>query len=404
MKILIISQVFWPDNVSVSQHLTDLAVELSHRKHKVKVISSIYQYENPKVRYKNIQYLNDVAIIRLWTKNFSKASRVGRFLNFMTFNIMLAINLLKIKPFEYDCIIGLTAPPMVSVIGALIGKIKKIKFFYWTMDLQPELSISCGYIKEKSLVAKMLIFLGKLVFDNSRKIIALDKYMEKHIKNRLRKTTNMDVVPVWPVVSKVFRGERLANPFRIKNNFGDKTVIMYSGNHSVVHPLETLLNCAYSLRNNENFLFVFIGGGIRKKEVTLFINKHQLKNIIQLPFQDRSTIHLSLSSADIQVVIMGENQVGFTHPNKIYGAMFLGKPILYIGPRPSHITDILEKCPGNIRVNHGESEKLKNELIYFLNNDEQEWAKTGQANKSFADRYLAPQHLLERMVHSIESA
>jgi len=179
---------------------------------------------------------------------------------------------------------------------------------------------------------------------------------------------------------------------------------MYSGNHSVVHPLETLLNCAYSLRNNENFLFVFIGGGIRKKEVTLFINKHQLKNIIQLPFQDRSTIHLSLSSADIQVVIMGENQVGFTHPNKIYGAMFLGKPILYIGPRPSHITDILEKCPGNIRVNHGESEKLKNELIYFLNNDEQEWAKTGQANKSFADRYLAPQHLLERMVHSIESA
>jgi colanic acid biosynthesis glycosyl transferase WcaI len=53
---------------------------------------------------------------------------------------------------------------------------------------------------------------------------------------------------------------------------------------------------------------------------------------MQLAYQDRSKLHLSLGASDLQVVILGDNQVGYTHPNKIYGAMFIGKPILYIGP------------------------------------------------------------------------
>jgi hypothetical protein len=61
--------------------------------------------------------------------------------------------------------------------------------------------------------------------------------------------------------------------FRIENNFGDKIVIMYSGNHAYVHPLDTILHVALKLQDNSNFLFVFVGGGVRKKDVTEFKNK-----------------------------------------------------------------------------------------------------------------------------------
>ena len=177
---------------------------------------------------------------------------------------------------------------------------------------------------------------------------------------------------------------------------------MYSGNHSLVHPLETLLNCAYNLRTENDFLFVFIGDGVRKSDVTKFKKKYGLKNIIQLPYQDRSIIHLSLGSADLQVVIMGENQVGFTHPNKIYGALFLEKPIVYIGPKPSHIDDIFEFCPGNISVNHGESEQLAKELLKFHSMDESKHHKIGRSNKAYAERNLSSNILLDKMVKSIE--
>ena len=108
---------------------------------------------------------------------------------------------------------------------------------------------------------------------------------------------------------------------------------MYSGNHSYVHPLDTLLESAKILKDNSKFLFVFIGEGVRKKDVSNFIKKNKLNNILQLPFQPRSNIHISLSSADIQVVIMGNNLVGYTHPNKIYGGLYIGRTILYIGPK-----------------------------------------------------------------------
>lgn len=52
MKILAISQAYWPDTASISQHLTDLSVELSRKGHDVSIITSCNDYENPNIKYK----------------------------------------------------------------------------------------------------------------------------------------------------------------------------------------------------------------------------------------------------------------------------------------------------------------------------------------------------------------
>ena len=44
MKVLLITQVFYPDTVSVSQHLTDLAKKLVEDGHDVTVYTSCYPY------------------------------------------------------------------------------------------------------------------------------------------------------------------------------------------------------------------------------------------------------------------------------------------------------------------------------------------------------------------------
>ena len=198
-------------------------------------------------------------------------------------------------------------------------------------------------------------------------------------------------------------GPRLANTFRQKMSFGEKTVIMYSGNMAVVHPLDTLLEAAVALRNDERFLFVFIGGGVRKKDVLDFQRDHGLKNIVLLPLQPREEIHISLGSADLQVVIHGDGCTGYTHPNKVYGAMFLGKPILYIGPEPSHISDILEQCPGNISVRHGAARELAEKIKLFASSGEAEWARVGERNRQFVCEHFSRVSLTNRLIMEIES-
>ena len=328
MKILLITQVFYPDTVSVSQHLTDLAEKLVEDGHEVAVYTSCYPYEEKTHHYIKSEDYRGVKIERLWQTSFGKRSTLARLLDFFTFYFSISIKLLFVKPKKFDVFVGTTVPPLLSFVGVILSKLKGIKFYYWVMDLQPELSISSGLINKDSISAKFFTKIGNYVIRNSAGIISLDRFMTQYLCSRGAKRDSVKTIAVWPVMEETYTGSRMSNPFRIENNFGDRVVVMYSGNHAYVHQLDTLLDAALILKENPRFLFVFVGGGVRKKDVIEFKIKHNLENIVQLPFQPRENIHNSLGSSDIQVVILGNGQVGYTHPNKVYGAMYIGKPIL----------------------------------------------------------------------------
>jgi hypothetical protein len=53
---------------------------------------------------------------------------------------------------------------------------------------------------------------------------------------------------------------------------------------------------------------------------------------------------------------MGPEVVGIVHPCKIYGAMAVGRPILFFGPLESHAGAIVEPRGIGWRVEHGDVE------------------------------------------------
>ena len=122
-----------------------------------------------------------------------------------------------------------------------------------------------------------------------------------------------------------------------------------------------------------------------------------------MPYQPRKNIHISLGSSDIQVVSLGEGCIGYTNPNKIYGSMFVCKPILYLGPNDSHISEILDQCPGNISVRHGQTNLLVESLISFAEKSDQDKSLIGHNNKVFANKFFRPEKLIKKMITSIES-
>lgn len=401
MKYLIITQVFYPDTVSVSQHLSDLAFELANQGNEVTVFTSIFPYEEKSTKYSLNECIRGVEIFRLSQTSFGKKNTLFRIIDFLTFYLSSSFKLISLKKNEYDIIIGTTVPPLLSFIGVLIAKWKGSKFVYWVMDLQPELSISSGLIKANSLPAKFFTRLGNYIIKNSNHIISLDRFMTEYIISRGALKSNISTIPVWPVLDEVYTGGRLTNPFRVENKFGDRIVIMYSGNHAFVHPLNTLLEAALKLRFDKRFLFVFVGSGVRKKDVTDFKKLHNLNNILQLPFQPREKIHLSLGSSDLQVVILGEGQVGYTHPNKIYGALYIGKPVVYIGPQESHISDIISTIKGNISVEHGQIEALVQKLLDFTENSENVINEISFKNQKYAHENLHPDILKQNIIDTI---
>lgn len=401
MKVLIITQVFFPDTVSVSQHLTDLALKLVEEGHDVTVFSSCYPYEEKSQRYLSIEYFNGIKVVRLWQSAFGKGTIVARLLDFFTYYISISIKLVFLNRNQFDLMIGSTSPPLLSVFGLLISKFKGKKFYYWVMDLQPELSITSGLIKSGSVTAKVFTVLGNYVIRKADRIISLDRFMTDYLCSRGANRSMIKTIPVWPVLEKTYTGLRLKNPYRLENSFGDRVVIMYSGNHAFVHELDTLLQAALILKDKAKYIFVFIGGGVRKKEVTEFKLKHKLLNIMQLPFEPRDNIHNSLGSSDIQVVILGNGQVGYTHPNKVYGAIYIGKPIIYIGPPKSHVSDILHNLKGNISVQHGESNILADKIEALFSKSWDDINRIGEKNSLYAIENFHPEVLKQKMLDSI---
>ena len=84
-----------------------------------------------------------------------------------------------------------------------------------------------------------------------------------------------------------------------------------------------------------------------------------------LPYQPLAQLSASLSAADAQVIIMGDAMLGIVHPCKIYNVLSVAAPVIYIGPRPSHVSEILEDPNVHhpwIGVQHGEAEALANQI------------------------------------------
>jgi hypothetical protein len=178
---------------------------------------------------------------------------------------------------------------------------------------------------------------------HAEKIIVLDRFMEQRVLDKGVSKAKLVVIPPWSHNDLVSYDPSGRLAFRSQHGLVDKFVVMYSGNHSPCHSLDTLLEAARKLENDPAISFCFVGGGSEYDKVKAYAQQHNLRNILCLPYQPLSLLAKSLSAADIHVVVMGNYFTGIVHPCKIYNIVQIGTPVLYIGPPDSHVTDILSR-------------------------------------------------------------
>jgi putative colanic acid biosynthesis glycosyltransferase WcaI len=348
LKILLLNQCFYPDVVSTAQHLTDLATALVSRGHQVTVIASDRGYDDPAVRFKRHERWNGIEIIRIPSLSFGKNGKWRRAFNFGSFLLVCSLRLLTLRGF--DLTIALTSPPLISFLAALFVKIEGGKFCFWVMDLNPDEAIAAGWLDEKSLTSRLLQRMLRYSVRVATTTLVLDRFMKERVVAKGVDAERITIVPPWSHDDAVEYSEAGREAFRQQHGLSDKFVVMYSGNHSPCHPLDTLLSAARKLEIRSEIVFCFVGGGSEHVKV----RESGLSNVKCLPYQPLDELSNSLSAADLHVVVMGEKFAGIVHPCKVYNILAVGSPVLYIGPEPSHVTDIASQHGTFFRARHGE--------------------------------------------------
>lgn len=364
MKFLLLNQTFYPDVASSGQHLADLASALAGRGHEVTVITSRRAYDDPQTLFVGHETWHGVKIHRIKSTGFGKAAKWRRLVDSASFIALCALRLPWFV--RHDVVIALTSPPFISLAGLSLARLHESCFFYWVMDLNPDEAIAAGWLKSESCTSRILHWLSRLSLLGADRVIALDHAMFKRIAVKGVPTERIVVLPPWSHDNQVRFDAEGRHRFRQRHGLAGRFVVMYSGNHSVCHPLETLVAAAHRLAEDPRFIFCFVGGGteFRKIQAQLAATKPSpAPNILCIPYQPLSGLSESLSAADAQVVVMGDAMVGLVHPCKIYNLLRIGFPILYIGPVPGPIAQIVAETPNSVCLTHGDVDGLARQIL-----------------------------------------
>lgn len=319
MRILLLNQFFWPDSAATSQLLTDLARGLAENGHEVYAIAADGGYapdaagEAPPVR-----------IVRVKALPFVRG-KLGRVLSYGSFYLGAAIEGLRLP--RPDLVLTLTTPPLISLLGTLLQRLRGSRHFIWEMDMYPDVAIDLGTFRAGGLLDRVVGALADFSRQRADGIIALGECMRHRLIGRGIDAAKISVAENWADGSAI---QPLPRPGR--SNDARDLVVLYSGNLGLAHDLDTVTGAMLELREDDRVRFVFAGSGGRRAELEQFVTEHAIRSVEMRPYAPRASLSESLAVGDVGLVTQRDATCGSVVPSKVYGLLAAGRPIVFVGP------------------------------------------------------------------------
>jgi glycosyltransferase involved in cell wall biosynthesis len=162
-------------------------------------------------------------------------------------------------------------------------------------------------------------------------IVVLSGAMRRHLIAEGIAEDKFFVIPNWSDGATVSPLAAEDNPLRGSWSLRDKFVIGYSGNLGRVHDGQTFLDAAALLESDPAMVFLFIGGGAKRKEIEDRVRRSGVANVQFKPYQAQGILNQSLALPDVHLVSLRPGFEDLVYPSKIAGASAAGRPIIFVG-------------------------------------------------------------------------
>jgi Glycosyltransferase len=382
-KFLLISQIFYPDQVSTANLFTGLCSLLIEENIEVEVWSAHPSYTNFKRQPKRILY-KGVNIIYLPSTNFDKSTIAGRSVNIITFIISASLKLLFSK--EKTPVWALTNPPFLGILLSQICSLKKRKFIYILLDIFPEGLVRLRKVSGQNTFIKLWQRLFVLTLKKSEVIIVIGRDTEQFVVNICQECKDrIEYIPHWQDDNLIFPVDFDKNNFVIERGLKESFVVQYSGNIGIWNEVRTMGRAVK--KNIENVFFIFVGGGIRKPELLSEFEIKDQKNVLMLPFQDNIDFNNIMAVSHVHLVTLQQGLEGMAVPCKIYGILAAGRPVIALVPEHSEIAYLVREENCGLVVDPDDLDGLINAISFLKDNDDirRQMGKNGR--KAFEKKY-----------------
>jgi len=385
-RLIFVNRYYRPDQSATSQLLTDLAQSLAARGCEVHVVCSRQLYEDPDVRLEPFEVLCLVQVHRVATTRFGRGRLIGRAIDYASFYASSAIALMRLVR-RADVLIPKTDPPLLSILAALIARMKGAALVNWQQDVFPEIASHLGSNPLPGWLDRLLRRARDASLRAARMNVVVGHRMQEYFAAQKIPAAQLCVIDNWAdpeaIVAKPASASALGARLRLAGRF----VVGYSGNLGRAHEYQTLLSAAEILRGDPSFAFLMIGGGAKMQALREAVAQRGLEHFLFLGYQAREELSDSLAAADVHLASLLPELEGLLVPSKLYGVLAAGRPLVFIGDEDGEIARILHQYGCGIVVGVGAGDTLAAALRRLQANPEECAAMGARARSALVEHY-----------------
>ncbi len=329
MKILIVSQYFWPENFKIN----DLALDLVNRGYDVEVLTGKPNYPQGKF-YAGYSFFshsrdvyNGIKINRVPLCTRRNGTGLQLAFNFISFAFFSCLYILFHRK-KYDISLTYAISPITQVYAALLHKkIHKSKTFLWVQDLWPESVTSASKLDNKVII-KLLSKMVKHIYNSSDRILVQSKSFISSITERGIDEKKIDYIPNW--AEDLFIDNTAINKNRYKYLIPNGFIIMFAGNIGEAQDFESIIKAAEKTKYRTDIKWIILGDGRKREWVEDKIKHLNLQDTVKLlgryPLEDMPDFFIH---ADVMLLTLKDEEIfSKTIPSKLQTYMAFGKPVI----------------------------------------------------------------------------
>lgn len=397
MKILIVTQYFWPESFRIN----DLALGLKERGHEVTVLTGMpnyptghffhgYHFLSPKK-----EFFHDIPVLRVPLVPRGNGQRWRLAMNFISFAFCASL----LAPFrcrgKFDAIFVYEPSPITVGIPALVlKKLKSIPIFFWVQDLWPESLSATGAIQSK-WVLNSVKHLVRFIYRRCDRVLVQSEGFIPHVTAVGADPKRVVYFPNWAESLYVpIKGDRDGID---ANDLPKGFRVLFAGNIGHAQSFETFLDAAQRLGQYPHIQWIVLGDGHRRIWLEEQIAIRGLSFCVHL-LGKKPAEHMPryFASADVLLVMLRKDPFfAATIPSKVQSYLACGRPI--IASLEGTGAEVIKNAGAGIVCEPGDGESLANAVLDLSERSKSERSFMADQARHYYECHFERNMLLNRL-------
>lgn len=332
MRVLVVTQYFWPENFRVN----DLVAELTRRGHEVTVLTGVPNYPDGAVlpefaadRAAFARY-GGVAVMRVPMLTRGSGS-LRLMLNYLSFALSASIvGPWRLRGVPVDAIFVFQPSPITACLPALVaGAMKRAPVLLWVLDLWPETLSAVGAVRSPRVLA-LVGTLVRFIYRRCALVLGQSRSFGENIARYAGTADRFRYFPSW--AEPLFDGslEAIEPAPELGPFVGSGFNVLFAGNIGDAQDFPTILDAAAALRDRPDIRWLIVGDGRAAEQVRAAIGERQLSGTVFLlgrfPVERMPAF---FRGADALLVTLKRDPVfAMTIPGKLQAYLAAGLPVI----------------------------------------------------------------------------